>query len=247
MATSRLISADSHMMEPPNLWTERLDQKLKDRAPRVVEMPGKAGHFFVGPGIRPFPVAAAFSAGRSGKELVDFIEKAQAYHAERHWDPAQRIRDQEIDGVCAEVLYTTLGMFLFGIEDAELQAACFKAYNEWLVEFCAYDPNRLVGVALISLEHIADGARELQRAAKLGLRGAMIWAAAPPDKPFWHRMYDPFWAAAAETRMPISLHLTAAGRKGAKPLNEGRLRPRDHSFTRPYMNMIHEVQRSFTD
>ncbi|MGO9058688.1 MAG: amidohydrolase family protein [Candidatus Binataceae bacterium] len=247
MATSRIVSADSHMMEPPNLWADRLDDRLKDRAPRVVEMEGQSGHMFVAPGLRPFPVAGGFAAGRSGKELVDFVEKAQGYHAERHWDPAQRIKDQEIDGVCAEVLYTTLGMPLFGIEDAELQAACFKAYNDWLAEFCAYDPKRLVGVALVSLEDIADGTRELQRVAKLGLRGAMIWGAAPPDKPFWHRMYDPFWAAAAETGMPISLHLITAGRKGTKPRDENRLRPPDSSFTRPYMNMIHEVQRSFTD
>lgn len=247
MATAQVISADSHMMEPPNLWVDRVDNRLKDRAPRVIEGEGKAGHVFVGPGIRPFPVAGGFAAGRSGKELVDFVEKAQGYHAERHWDPAQRIKDQEIDGVCAEVLYTTLGMPLFSLDDAELQAACFKAYNDWLAEFCKHDPNRLIGVALISLEDIADGTRELQRVAGLGLKGAMIWGATPADKPFWHRMYDPFWAAAAETRMPLSLHLITAGRKAAKPRDENRVRPTDSSFTRPYMNMIHEVQRSFTD
>ncbi len=247
MANARVVSADSHMMEPPNLWADRLDNKLKDRAPRVVQVEGQSGHMFVGPGIRPFPVAGGFAAGRSGKELVDFVEKAEGYHAERHWDPAQRIKDQEVDGVCAEVLYTTLGMPLFGLEDAGLQAACFKAYNDWLAEFCVYDPNRLVGVALISLEDIADGTRELERVAKLGLRGAMIWGSAPSDKPFWHHMYDPFWAAAADAGMSISLHLITSARKVSKPRDENRVRSADHSFTRPYMNMIHEVQRSFTD
>jgi predicted TIM-barrel fold metal-dependent hydrolase len=188
MASARVISADSHMMEPPNLWVDRVDNRLKDRAPRVIEGEGKAGHVFVGPGIRPFPVAGGFAAGRSGKELVDFVEKAEGYHAERHWDPAQRIKDQDIDGVCSEVLYTTLGMPLVSLDDAELQAACFKAYNDWLAEFCKHDPNRLIGVALISLEDIADGTRELQRVAGLGLKGAMIWGATPADKPFWHHM-----------------------------------------------------------
>jgi predicted TIM-barrel fold metal-dependent hydrolase len=247
MATARVVSADSHMMEPPNLWADRLDDKLKDRAPRVVQVEGQSGHMFVGPGIRPFPVAGGFAAGRSGKELVDFVEKAEGYHAERHWDPAQRLKDQEVDGVCAEVLYTTLGMPLFALDDAGLQAACFKAYNDWLAEFCVYDPNRLVGVALISLEDIADGTRELQRVAKLGLKGAMIWGSAPADKPFWHHMYDPFWAAASETGIPLSLHLITSARKAARPKDENRAKPTDHSFTRPYMNMIHEVQRSFTD
>ena len=246
MGTSRVVSADSHMMEPPDLWKERLDTKLKDRAPRVVEVQGQSGHMFIAPGLRPFPVAGGFAAGRSGKELVDFVDKAQGYHAERHWDPAQRLKDQEIDGVCAEVLYTTLGMPLFALEDSELQAACFRAYNDWLAEFCTYDRNRLVGVALISLEDIADGARELQRVAQIGLKGAMIWGAPPSDKPFWHRMYDPFWSAAQETGLPISLHLITAGRK-PKTKDENRPKSDDHSFTRPYMNVIHDVQRSFTD
>jgi predicted TIM-barrel fold metal-dependent hydrolase len=138
-------------------------------------------------------------------------------------------------------------MPLFSLDDAELQAACFKAYNDWLAEFCKHDPNRLIGVALISLEDIADGTRELQRVAGLGLKGAMIWGATPADKPFWHHMYDPFWAAAAETGLPLSLHLITSGRRASKPRDENRARPADSSFTRPYMNMIHEVQRSFTD
>ena len=175
--------------------------------------------------------------------------KAEGYHAERHRDPAQRIKDQEIDGVCAEVLYTTLGMPLFGIEDAELQAACFKAYNDWLAEFCAYNPRRLSVMALISLEDIADGTRELQRVAKLGLRGAMIWGSAPPDKPFWHRMYDPFWTAAAETgdadfAPPDNRRPQGNQAQGRKPPAES---PDSLFHPSGYMNMIHEVQRSFTD
>ncbi len=69
MEPLRVISADSHMTEPPDLWTARLDQQFRDRAPRVVEDKEKPGHFFRAPGITPFPVAGGFSAGRSGEEL----------------------------------------------------------------------------------------------------------------------------------------------------------------------------------
>ena len=42
----RIISADSHMTEPPNLWTDRLDQKYRDHAPQVIESyEGKKGRF----------------------------------------------------------------------------------------------------------------------------------------------------------------------------------------------------------
>ena len=71
----------------------------------------------------------------------------------------ERLKDQDIDGVEAEVLYTTLGMSLFGLADAELQQACFRVYNDWLAEFCSHDRRRLHGVALISLADIDAGTR----------------------------------------------------------------------------------------
>ena len=69
MEPLRVISADSHMTEPPDLWTTRLDKQFQDRAPHVVEDKEKPGHFFIAPGITPFPVAGGFSTGRSGEEL----------------------------------------------------------------------------------------------------------------------------------------------------------------------------------
>ena len=48
MAAYQLISADSHFVEPPTMWAERLDQKFRDRAPRTVKgLNGRAGEWFV--------------------------------------------------------------------------------------------------------------------------------------------------------------------------------------------------------
>src|SRR5262249_12068068 len=120
MASLKVISADSHMMEPPDLWVERLDNKFKDRAPKVVtqDAPPHAGRrpLLHAPGLEPYPISVAFAAGRSGNELREFIGKAGAQDAERFHDPAKRIEDQDRDGISAEVLYTTLGMSLFGLE-----------------------------------------------------------------------------------------------------------------------------------
>ena len=42
MAICKLISADSHVKEPAGLWTERIDRKFRDRAPRIVDnIPGR--------------------------------------------------------------------------------------------------------------------------------------------------------------------------------------------------------------
>jgi predicted TIM-barrel fold metal-dependent hydrolase len=252
MAAKYVISADSHMMEPANLWVERLDAKYKDDAPRVVKSDSKGDFLFVAPGIPSFPVAGGFAAGRSGQELKNFLSEAgqdKGYEAARPsgWDPAERLKDQDIDGVHAEVLYTTLGMPLFGLHDTDLQRACFKAYNDWVAEFASYDRKRLHPIGLISLEDIEEGAKELRRAAKIGLKGAMIWGSPPREKPYYLKDYDPFWAAAEELEMPLSLHVITGKRPPKSKEEREKIRSRSPDFTRGYMNLIHEVQRSLTD
>ena len=111
------------------------------------------------------------------------------------WDPVERIKDQDIDGVAAEVIYPSLAMPLFGLADAELQQACFRIYNDWLAEYCGYNPRRLIGTGLISLYDIPAAIRELERCRKLGLRGAMIWGAAPRERPYGSPDLRPFLAS----------------------------------------------------
>src|ERR671938_425776 len=115
MANLRVVSADSHVMEPADLWSARLDKKFRDRSPRVAQNPKKPGYIFVAEGIDPFPVAGGFGAGRSGEELKEHLSKGYEAARPSGWDPVERIKDQDIDGVEAEVLYTTLGMPLFGL------------------------------------------------------------------------------------------------------------------------------------
>ncbi len=238
------------MMEPGDLWVERLDRKFKDRAPRIITQGKKEQPLFSAPGMPPYPVAVAFAAGRSGVEMQEFVDHATEEQARRYRDPALRIEDQERDGVCAEVLYTSLGMSLFGLEDAELMSACFRAYNDWVGEFCSHNPKRFVGIALISLADVEQGAAELRRAAKAGLKGAMIWGAAPPDKPFFHTVYDPFWEAAQELSMPLLLHVIT-GAPGTSVRRADAPKPavklKGASRVTRYMKLPLDAQASLTD
>jgi predicted TIM-barrel fold metal-dependent hydrolase len=234
------MSADSHVTEPADLWVERLERKYRHVAPRVVRDFKRDAYRFVAPGIIPFAIATGFGTGKSGAELKN--HQTRGYEAARPggWDPEQRIKDQDIDGVHAEILYPTHAMRLFSLPDAGLQQACFGIYNEWIAEFAACDPNRLHGLALISLHDAVHSIRELERGKKLGLKGAMIWGSTPPSEPsFATRAYDPFWHAAQELEMPVSLHAIAGGAPNVPTRHESH-------FAR-YMNVIHEVQNSLTD
>src|SRR5581483_2894897 len=123
------------------------------------------------------------------------------------WDPAERVTEMSTDGVSAEVLYPTLGLSLFGLDDARLQEACFRVYNDWLMDYCQAAPERLVGVSCIAIYDVDHAVKELERTRKGGMRGAIIWQAPHPDLPLHSSHYDPFWAAAQELEMPVSLHI----------------------------------------
>ena len=122
-------------------------------------------------------------------------------------DPNERIKEMAVDGVSAEVLYPTPGLGLFALEDAALQEACFRAYNDWLIEYCQVSLDRLIGIAMISTYNIDHAVQELERCAKAGLRGALVWQVPPKELSFTTDYYDRLWAAAQDLEMPVSLHI----------------------------------------
>ena len=234
-----VISADSHVMEPADLWTSRLAADLRESAPRVLANEGRPGWSFHAPGLPASTVSGSWGAGRSGAELKEHLEHA-GYESARPsgWDPAERLLDQDVDGVSAEVLYGTLGMRLFRMTDGELQRAFFGVYNDWLADFCAYAPTRLHGLGLISLWDVDAGVRELERCAELGHKGAMIWGCPPADAPYYSPVYDRLWAAAQDLELPLSLHIvTGMGEESRVDFTAAAVR---------YTLMIHEIQRSIS-
>jgi predicted TIM-barrel fold metal-dependent hydrolase len=168
-----IISADSHVMEPVDLWKKGVPEKYRDAAP--LYPPHKLGEGF--------------------------------QQREGGWDPNARITEMEVDGLSAEVLYPTLLLKLFALDDAGLQEACFRVYNDWLIEYCSVDRDRLIGVAAISTYSIDNAVKELERCRKAGLKGALIWQAPHPDLPFHSKHYDRFWAAAQDLDAPVSMHI----------------------------------------
>ena len=152
--SASLRSADSHVIEPGDLWRKRLPRKLRDRAPQVVDsvdsLRGKVeGEWMVCEGLVPQRVAAFAAAdvedpkARGNADLRGYAEIRRGA-----WDPTERLKDQDVDGVEFEVLYPSMALPMFGIPDTDLQYAVFAAYNDWIADYAAYDPSRMLGIGM---------------------------------------------------------------------------------------------------
>ena len=106
MLTKPIISADSHITEPPDTYTARIDKKFKDRAPHIVRN-DRMGDVFVIDGLdTPIPMGLVAAAGKPPDE----IRVSGVLFEELHrsgWDPQARLADQDRDGVAGEIIYPT--------------------------------------------------------------------------------------------------------------------------------------------
>jgi len=213
MANALIISSDSHVFEPPDLWTTRIDARFRERAPRMQRV-GDVDQLVVEGDQAIAGIGLISNAGArfDAPETISSHGRFEAVH-QGGYDPAQHLKDMQLDGVAGEVLYPSQGLFYFKVADTQLMSAIFRAYNDWLAEFCRTDPARLKGIAMINLDDVQDGIKELQRTARMGLAGAMITEYPLADRRYDRAEYEPFWAAAQDLDMPLSLH-TATRRQG---------------------------------
>ena len=202
-----IISADSHVIEPPEAYL-KMDKKFRDRAPHLVHDP-KAGDLYAIPGLdKPIPPSLLSGAGKKPEELAKWGGRWEECHRGA-WDPKVRVADQERDGLGGEVLYASVGMLLCTHPDFEYKSACFKSYNEWVSEFCSYDPKRLIGLGQTAMNSVEEGIEDLQRIKQLGLRGVMM-PGNPRLEDYDSKIYDPFWEAAIDLQLPPSFHIAVS-------------------------------------
>ena len=122
--------------------------------------------------------------------------------------PEEHVKDMDIDGIDLSIVYPTIGLALYAIvPDRELLTSIFRIYNDWLGEFCGAVPKRLKGIAMLNLDDVGEGVKELERCAKLGFVGAMITVYPPEERSYDQPEYEPLWAAAQDLEMPLSLHI----------------------------------------
>ena len=208
MAGYRIISSDSHVFEPPNLWTSRIEPKYRDRAPRIVRMED-GGDWWVCEGEKLIDAGAGGAqAGRRFEEPENLSRTDQFENIRPGgYIPEEHVKDMDVDGVDAGIIYPTAGTNAYRVLDGELLTAIYRTYNDWLAEFCSPFPDRLRGIAMLNTDDVGVGVRELERCAAMGLAGAAISVYPVEERGYFSPEYETLWAAAQDLEMPLSLHL----------------------------------------
>ena len=199
---ARVISGDSHVREPVDLWSKPLGARFGDRTPRLLtEWRGRKGRFFYtgfpGRDVSRIGDIEAEQKGRIDDEL-----------AKAGYLPEARVKFQERANVDAEVLNPTVMTAIMQSAHLDVVRASAEVYNDWMAEFASYDPARLIGIGVTPLDDVEWAVRELERVRKNGIRGVFIHTDPPAAcPPYRDPAYDRFWAAAQDLDVPITLHI----------------------------------------
>lgn len=222
MRDYRYISADSHLEVSPDQWRPHVDARFHEWTPRVVKhesggdawiMPGKSQPVAVG-----LNVAAGFARGKDWDRLrISGISYADNPAGTGNGE--QRIKEMDVDNIDAEILFPAVSgqrTLDDGAMPRDAYIGIIEGYNNWLSkEFCAVDYDRLLGCALLPITGVDDATAELYRVAKLpGIRTVVLhqWPnGGPTPKPEDRK----FWAAAVETGVPLSAHISFGGGRAA--------------------------------
>ena len=223
MAYNKMVDADTHVLEPPDLWLNYLEPEYRDKAPRIVlddngletwyfnnrdgktmaASHGKLG-YLTGCGLNPADLRTP------GK--VTWLEAA----GEAGRDAHERIKYMDRERMDVAVLYPTLGLHLdaeMDGEDPNLAAAYSRAYNNWVYDWCSPYPNRLVPVPHISLKSVSAAVEELRRVEKKGARNVFVSCASIGTRSIGHPDFDPFWGECESLGIGVGLHVVVGSHR----------------------------------
>jgi predicted TIM-barrel fold metal-dependent hydrolase len=213
MTTSLIIDADSHVTEPPDVWTARVPARLRDEVPHVERIDGADIWMLQGNRIGMLGVMAPAGWPGFPPEYPPTLDDCHPAAADAH----ERLRYLDEAGIWAQVLYPNVGGFgsenFLALSDEELKLICVRAYNDFLLEWCSADPGRLLSVVATPFWDIPATVAEIERAAEAGARGVLFTG--EPQRyglpVLADKHWDPLWSVSQAAGLPIHFHIGNAG------------------------------------
>jgi uncharacterized protein len=227
---SVVVDADGHVEEDLAWIVDHVDASLRHLAPRFERDPdGRIVNLIEG---RPWRPSFRLPRGSKTHVAAGGVERTGGR------DPVERLRVLDAEGIDATVLFPSLGLMYGLYEDPKPAAALCAANNDWLASYCATDPSRLVGVALLPQQDPVLAVAELERCVE---QHDFVAGVIRPNRIGGHTVdgdvFEPLWAAAARLDVPVVLHEAYFG--GIDTVGEDRQRTYAgaHVISHPFEQM----------
>ena len=202
MTAPRVVDADGHVMEPMSAWEGLPDSQRLHRTRDGYGL----DHVFVGD-----QEIVTVSLGLLGTPGSDMSDRSNSPPLEGAlpggFDPVQRLADMDSEGIDTAVLYPSIGLNFWPIEDPDAAVALARAYNDWLAGYCSAAPTRLFGAAMLPMQDPVAAVAELRRAHDdLGFPAAFLRPNPCLGRTIAHPKHEPIWEAAEELDVAIGIH-----------------------------------------
>ncbi|MHB8330223.1 MAG: amidohydrolase family protein [Acidimicrobiales bacterium] len=202
MTGDLVVDADGHVLEPRSAW-----EPVPARYRPTIERDAHGYEHVVvdGTEILAAPLGTLATPGSRFGDTGNFraLDEAMAGGT----DPVARLADMDTDGIDQAVLFPSVGLYFWALDDPAAAVPIAIAYNDWLASYCAAAPTRLFGAAMLPMQDPAAAAAALRRAHdQLGFPAAFVRPNPCRGRSLSDRAYEPVWEAAEETAMTIGVH-----------------------------------------
>ncbi|NEQ97074.1 MAG: amidohydrolase [Cyanothece sp. SIO2G6] len=224
----KIIDADSHVIEPPEMWARYLEPKFREFAPTTdMKIKGESITEKISQQVRD----------EGNKQMMQAHPQAylNRYSAEAHIQAMLQM------GIDISFIYPTYGLWLFAIDalPPNVIGAFVRAYNTWLYEeFCSYDPDRLRGVGAINLHAPDEMVKELHRIANFGWKAVFLRPNPVKGRILSDPIYEPFWAACEDFDLAVGIHEGTHSRLPTTGADRFHTRFALHACSHPMENMM---------
>lgn len=201
-AGSLVVDADGHVLEPMRAWRD-VPERYR---PTVRRDAHGYEHVVVdGTEILAVPLGTLATPGGRFSDPAGFRSLEQALPGGS--DPAARLADMDTEGIDQAVLFPSVGLYFWALDDPAAAVPIAAAYNDWLASYCAADPTRLFGAAMLPVQDPGAAARELRRAHdELGFPAVFVRPNPCRGRSLSDPAYEPVWEAAEETGVAVGVH-----------------------------------------
>lgn len=202
------LSSDTHIIEPADLFTARMASKYRDDAPRIALVDGVER--WSAEGIAFHPSTSAFAPGDRFLPVDERPVRSPVFAEgveESAYVASKWLAENERDGVYGGVVFPSSTLAVYGVRSTELLDEILRVYNDWILEFASYAPDRIKPVGLLNPDDIPRAVRAVQDLKARGFAGVMLPVMMHDGHTYESADYDPLWEVIAGLRLPVSMHI----------------------------------------